>query len=311
MIGFGFADNFIMIMAGESIDSAIGASLHLSTMAAAGFGNLASDVVGLGLSNTIEAMASRIGIPESGLTPEQLVLPQSRRVMASASILGISLGCLLGMVPLALFDPNRKVQWCLGVCVYLCVCMLVRLCVSVFFCLSVSAYVCVCMCVCICVCVCVCVCVCICVCVRSSLSQPVLHAINVCSSSQTVTRYPLLLYRLNLLPSGTHQGVSADGYQQRWACHMQRNCRVIPAPSIRCVQGTCVKFAVLRVNRTESRTLAFTHTYTLTQTISRSRALSLSPCTLWFGRRSCMRFWLRIKALPRTRPWTLPPSPNS
>ena len=33
---------------------------------------------------------------------------------------------------------------------------------------------------------------------------------------------------------------------------------------------------MLRVNRTESRTLAFTHTYTLTQTISRSRARALS-----------------------------------
>ncbi|EGD81597.1 transmembrane protein 65 [Salpingoeca rosetta] len=108
MIGFGFADNFIMIMAGESIDSVIGTSFRLSTMAAAGLGNLCSDVVGLGLSNTIEAMASKIGIPESGLSPEQLVLPQCRRVMALASILGITIGCLIGMAPLAMFEPNRK-----------------------------------------------------------------------------------------------------------------------------------------------------------------------------------------------------------
>eukprot|EP00043_Microstomoeca_roanoka_P006687 m.64991 g.64991 ORF g.64991 m.64991 type:complete len:347 (-) comp13518_c0_seq1:705-1745(-) len=108
MIGFGFADNFLMIAAGESIDSAIGASFHLSTMAAAGLGNWFSDTIGLGLSNTIEAMASRLGIPEAGLSQEQLLLPQARRVMAAASMLGITIGCFLGMVPLLFYDADRK-----------------------------------------------------------------------------------------------------------------------------------------------------------------------------------------------------------
>ena len=47
-IGFGFMDNAIMILAGDKIDMTLGLSLGLSTMAAAGLGNLLSDVCGIG-----------------------------------------------------------------------------------------------------------------------------------------------------------------------------------------------------------------------------------------------------------------------
>jgi Zn-dependent membrane protease YugP len=47
-IGFGFLDNFVMIIAGEYIDITIGTALGISTMAAAAFGNLISDLFGLG-----------------------------------------------------------------------------------------------------------------------------------------------------------------------------------------------------------------------------------------------------------------------
>lgn len=49
-VGFGFLDNFIMIVAGEYIDTTLGATLAISTMAAAAMGNLVSDVAGIGLS---------------------------------------------------------------------------------------------------------------------------------------------------------------------------------------------------------------------------------------------------------------------
>jgi hypothetical protein len=45
-VGFGFLDNFIMIVAGESIETFLGASLVISTMAA--LGNTLSDVFGIG-----------------------------------------------------------------------------------------------------------------------------------------------------------------------------------------------------------------------------------------------------------------------
>ena len=46
-VGFGIADNGIMIMAGEKIDLTLGVKLGWSTLAASGFGNTISDVVGL------------------------------------------------------------------------------------------------------------------------------------------------------------------------------------------------------------------------------------------------------------------------
>lgn len=58
MMGFGFVDNFIMIVAGESIEASIGVTLGLSSFAAAGLGNLTSDVLGLGLSSSIEVGVS-------------------------------------------------------------------------------------------------------------------------------------------------------------------------------------------------------------------------------------------------------------
>ena len=47
-VGFGFADNVIMILAGDAIDKSIGVTLGISTLAAAGFGNLLSGVGGIG-----------------------------------------------------------------------------------------------------------------------------------------------------------------------------------------------------------------------------------------------------------------------
>lgn len=53
-IAFGFTDNFIMLIAGEEIDATFGERLGLSTLAAAGLGNLVSDVAGLALAERLE-----------------------------------------------------------------------------------------------------------------------------------------------------------------------------------------------------------------------------------------------------------------
>jgi hypothetical protein len=42
-VGFGFLDNFIMITAGESIEASFGALFTMSSMCAAGWGNLVSE----------------------------------------------------------------------------------------------------------------------------------------------------------------------------------------------------------------------------------------------------------------------------
>jgi hypothetical protein len=105
-IGFGFADNFIMIIAGDQIDATLGIRFGLSTLAAAGLGNLISDVIGLSLQDVIESKTSRF-FKAPPLTEVQLELPRTRFVKVSANSIGISIGCLLGMVPL-LFMHDRK-----------------------------------------------------------------------------------------------------------------------------------------------------------------------------------------------------------
>ncbi len=42
------------ILAGEQIEASVGVQLALSTMAAAGLGNIVSDIAGLGFADVIE-----------------------------------------------------------------------------------------------------------------------------------------------------------------------------------------------------------------------------------------------------------------
>merc|ERR1719427_61447 len=104
-IGFGFFDNFIMIIAGEYIDNTLGVMLGISTMAAAALGNLISDLAGVQLSLYIEVWCSKFGLHPPELTPEQTELPKTSRIIALGKLLGITIGCLIGMFPL-LFIKN-------------------------------------------------------------------------------------------------------------------------------------------------------------------------------------------------------------
>jgi hypothetical protein len=101
-IGFGFVDNFVMLTAGEGIEARFGAALGLSTLAAAGLGNLLSDVAGLGLADQIEARAraSAWGAAAPVLSPADAGRWGVRAARVAGSVGGVSLGCLLGMVPL-------------------------------------------------------------------------------------------------------------------------------------------------------------------------------------------------------------------
>jgi hypothetical protein len=107
-IGFGFLDNAIMISAGDAIESNIGGVLCLSTMAAAGLGNMVSDIVGMGATGYIERYATKLGLPNPGLTAAQRQLPKVKQIGLLGAILGISIGCILGMAPLLFIDSERK-----------------------------------------------------------------------------------------------------------------------------------------------------------------------------------------------------------
>lgn len=107
-IGFGLLDNLIMIVAGEYIDASIGASLAISTMAAAALGNTLSDVFGVASAWYVEHWSAKLGVNPPSLTLEQLELPSSRIAANLGRALGVALGCILGMFPLLFYADEEE-----------------------------------------------------------------------------------------------------------------------------------------------------------------------------------------------------------
>ena len=106
-IGFGFVDNAIMILAGDYIDMTIGISLGISTMAAAGLGNLVSDVCGVWAGSSVEKASRAMGFKLPQLSEWQMQHKLTKRYENFGSALGVTIGCLLGMFPLLLMDANK------------------------------------------------------------------------------------------------------------------------------------------------------------------------------------------------------------
>ncbi|XP_051156880.1 uncharacterized protein LOC127278949 isoform X2 [Leptopilina boulardi] len=107
-IGFGFLDNFIMIIAGDRIEMYLGTVITLSTMAAAAIGNTFSDILGIGSAYYVELIAQKIGFKPPKLTPIQLDLPKSRMAANMGRVIGVTLGCILGMIPLIFLHHDEK-----------------------------------------------------------------------------------------------------------------------------------------------------------------------------------------------------------
>jgi len=107
-VAFGFFDNLVMITVGDYIDSTLGVAFGFSTMAAAGFGQMASDSVGITLQGIIERCADRLGLPDPGLTNEQEQLPLCKTITQIARIVGILIGCFFGMCPLLVIDAHES-----------------------------------------------------------------------------------------------------------------------------------------------------------------------------------------------------------
>tara|TARA_B110001452_G_scaffold257870_1_gene252464 strand:+ start:479 stop:1495 length:1017 start_codon:yes stop_codon:yes gene_type:complete len=108
MVGFGFMDNLVMIQAGEYIDSTIGVTMGLSTLTAAAYGQVVSDVSGTLFGSTVDAMAAAAGLPAAGLTRAQLKLRNVRMVSTSSAVVGVVIGCLLGMTSLFFMDLDKS-----------------------------------------------------------------------------------------------------------------------------------------------------------------------------------------------------------
>ncbi|XP_040582953.1 transmembrane protein 65-like [Lepeophtheirus salmonis] len=107
-VGFGFLDNAVMIVAGESIEWTIGASFCISTMAAAALGNTLSDVFGMGSAWYVERFTLRFSGGPPKLSSEQLHSKPFRVASTFGRTVGVIIGCLLGMFPLLFIDDRKS-----------------------------------------------------------------------------------------------------------------------------------------------------------------------------------------------------------
>ncbi|VEU41837.1 unnamed protein product [Pseudo-nitzschia multistriata] len=107
-VGFGFMDNFILIIAGDYIDASLGVTLGISTMCAAAIGNIVSDVAGIGCAASIENFcATTLNLPVPELSHAQRQLRSVRFASQGGMAIGMTIGCVLGMVPLLFIDSTK------------------------------------------------------------------------------------------------------------------------------------------------------------------------------------------------------------
>lgn len=97
-----------VMLQGDRIESSLSAYITLSTMAAAALGNTFSDVIGIGSSYYVERAAAWVGLRAPALAPVQLDMPVARRAANLGRVIGITLGCFLGMIPLLFKDDEKK-----------------------------------------------------------------------------------------------------------------------------------------------------------------------------------------------------------
>nr|BAN21214.1 conserved hypothetical protein [Riptortus pedestris] len=89
-----------MILCGDYIEFKLGTIITVSTMAAAALGNTFSDILGLGSAYYVERIAASVGIKPPDLTPIQLNMSSTKLASNLGRVIGVTIGCLLGMTPL-------------------------------------------------------------------------------------------------------------------------------------------------------------------------------------------------------------------
>mmetsp|Transcript_36130 Transcript_36130/g.83853 ORF Transcript_36130/g.83853 Transcript_36130/m.83853 type:complete len:258 (-) Transcript_36130:134-907(-) len=97
----------VMLNVGDLLDNTLGVAFGFSTLVAAGFGQMASDVSGVCFGGTVEALASKLGLPSSGMSSEQFNLRKTKMVTTFGMALGVLLGCVLGMSCLLFMDLDK------------------------------------------------------------------------------------------------------------------------------------------------------------------------------------------------------------
>jgi len=106
MIGFGFMDNTIMIHAGHYVDCTLGVTFGLSTLAAAGIGQIFSGIGGVIFGDGLDALFHKISGGTS-MTRAQRAMRKSRIVGLTGGVIGVTIGCALGLVNLLFVDETK------------------------------------------------------------------------------------------------------------------------------------------------------------------------------------------------------------
>ncbi|CAN0349963.1 unnamed protein product, partial [Discosporangium mesarthrocarpum] len=101
-------DNFVMLSAGDLIDNTFGVKFGLATLTAAACGQVVSDVCGVCFGGTVEALAAKMGLPAPDLTPGQRALRVSKLTATVGAMVGVVIGCLVGMGTLLFIDTTAK-----------------------------------------------------------------------------------------------------------------------------------------------------------------------------------------------------------
>ncbi|CRG98736.1 GAF domain-related protein, putative [Plasmodium relictum] len=106
MIGFGFMDQFIMIRLGDIFDASIGVSFGISTLCAASFGQLCSDTFGIFFGYVLNYLLQTYKVIEPAKYDIKNKVYQYCTLIGS--VLGILLGCSIGMLQLIFIDTSKS-----------------------------------------------------------------------------------------------------------------------------------------------------------------------------------------------------------
>jgi len=78
-------------------------------MAAAGIGNMLSCATGVVAGGFIERITYRLGLPSPKLSPAQAQSVAVKNAHLAGSVIGIGVGCIIGMFPLLFMEISRPV----------------------------------------------------------------------------------------------------------------------------------------------------------------------------------------------------------
>jgi predicted amino acid-binding ACT domain protein len=107
MIGFGFMDQTILLQAGNAIDCTFGVWLGLSTLSAAAFGAIISNMGSVVFGGVVERTAAALGLASANFSHVQKRLPIVARTGMYGNLGGICVGCVLGLVNLLFIDTEK------------------------------------------------------------------------------------------------------------------------------------------------------------------------------------------------------------